>query len=361
MFLRLKNIFTIDRRILSFSDSRRIAVVIAFLAVVFLLVVRFILYETISLPWFKLLGMATALWVFLFLGAYYLIERFIYDRIRVIYKSIHRLKVDKNIQPRHVIKATSIADVQREVEEWSTEYNAELDQLRNLENYRREYIGNISHELKTPIFNIQGYISTLLDGGLEDKGINRSYLVKADKSISRMIAIIDDLETISQLESNQLTIKSERFDIITLAREIMESLEMKAKERNSTIYFGREYDKPIFVRADRLRISQVFSNLTENAIKYGSGKDGRVKVGFYDMDEVLLIEVTDNGPGISQHDLPRIFERFYRTDKSRSRHEGGTGLGLAIVKHIIEAHKQSVSARSTLGVGTTFSFTLKKA
>lgn len=358
---KIKDVFNLDKRLLTFSDSRRIAFYITTLVSLFVLISMAFSGFFPNLSWFQWLGILCSLWLFGFVISYYLIERFIYDRIRVIYKSIQRLKVDKNMSPRQHIRATSIDDVRKEAEQWSEKYGDEIIKLHELEKYRREYIGNISHELKTPIFNIQGYITTLLDGGIDDNTINRSYLSKAEKSINRMIAIIEDLETIAQLESNQLSIKATRFDIILLAREVMESLEIKAAERNCHVYLGRDYEKPVYVQADRMRISQVFGNLLENAIKYGAKKNGKVKIGFYDMDEVILVEVTDNGPGISQQDLPRIFERFFRTDKGRSRQEGGTGLGLAIVKHIIEAHQQSVSARSSIGIGTTFSFTLKKA
>ena len=218
--------------------------------------------------------------------------------------------------------------------------------------------GNISHELKTPIFNIQGYVLTLLDGGLEDPSINRDYLIKAEKSINRMIAIIDDLETISMLESNQLQLNKSRFDILSLLREAMEAVEIKARKKDCSIFLSQIYDRPIYVIADRQRILQVLINLLDNAVKYGRKKEGKVKIGFFDMDEHILIEISDNGPGIAQQDLPRIFERFYRTDKGRAREQGGTGLGLAIVKHILEAHNQSVTVRSTLEVGTTFGFTL---
>ncbi|NMD16940.1 MAG: sensor histidine kinase [Bacteroidales bacterium] len=288
-------------------------------------------------------------------------DKFIFSKIRVIYKTIHSQKVPKGIDPRQTIEAHSVEDVQREVTEWSDERREEIETLKELEKYRREYIGNISHELKTPIFNIQGYILTLLDGGLEDPNVNRNYLLKAEKSVNRMIAIIEDLEMINLLEANELKLNIIRFNLVDLAREAVESLEMKTKKRECEVFINHNIDRPIYVLADRQRILQVFTNLIDNAIKYGKKSGGRIKISFFDMDENILAEITDDGPGISQNDLTHIFERFYRLDRGRSREMGGTGLGLAIVKHIIEAHHQTVNVRSSIGVGTTFGFTLKKA
>lgn len=290
----------------------------------------------------------------------FLINKFIYQKIRVIYKTIHQQKVAKTVN-RQVLSPDSIEKANQDVLEWSRDRKEEIDRLHELENYRREYIGNISHELKTPIFNIQGYVLTLLDGGLEDQSINRDYLLRTEKSINRMIAIVEDLETITQLESNELKLQITRFDVYLLAREVVDSLELKAAKRGIQLFFTQNYERPLFVTADRDRIAQVFTNLIDNAIKYSKKGEGRIKVSFFDMDENILTEITDNGPGIAQADLTRVFERFYRTDKARNREQGGTGLGLAIVKHIVEAHQQSVNVRSTLGIGTTFGFTLKKA
>lgn len=289
------------------------------------------------------------------------IERYIYDHIKVIYKLIHDHKVksshkDKNSQ----INFGRIESVHQEVIEWSDDYEKEISQLKQLEQYRKEYIGNISHELKTPLFTILGYISTLIDGGLEDENINIKYLERSEKNINRLIGIVKELETISQLESGELKLNISKFNIIALTDELIESFEMKAEQKNIQIYYGKNYDRPIFVNADKEKVERLITNLLGNAIKYGYANTGKVKISFFDMDENLLVEITDNGPGISKEDLPRIYERFYRTDKARSRQLGGTGLGLAIVKHIVEAHKQSIYTRSTIGIGTTFGFTLEK-
>jgi two-component system phosphate regulon sensor histidine kinase PhoR len=241
---------------------------------------------------------------------------------------------------------------------WAEDRKDEIERLKKLEVYRKEFLGNVSHELKTPIFNIQGYVLTLLDGGLEDPSINRNYLERAEKSIDRMITIVDDLEAISQLETGELQIDQERFDIVALAKDVADAQEMKATARGIILTFPED-SKPIFVYGDRFRIRQVFVNLIVNSVKYGK-EYGETKIRFYDVGENIVIEIADNGIGIEKQHLARLFERFYRVDKSRSREQGGTGLGLAIVKHIIEAHGQTINVMSTEGAGTVFTFTLKK-
>lgn len=287
------------------------------------------------------------------------LEKFIYEKIRVIYKTIRNTKTVKGSeQPANHDKP--IQNVYEEVIDWGNLKSKEVEELKEMAKYRREFLGNVSHELKSPIFNIQGYVLTLLDGGLEDPSINKEYLLRTEKSINRMIAIVEDLESISQLESSELQLNLQKTDILSLAREVIDGLEIKSKKRNSTIVFGENYEKPIFVMADKERIRQVFVNLIDNSVKYGDLEKGKTVVSFFDMDDHLLVEVSDNGNGMEQQDMKRIFERFYRTDKGRSREQGGSGLGLAIVKHIIQAHEQTINVRSTPGVGTTFAFTLKK-
>ncbi|MBL7890281.1 MAG: sensor histidine kinase [Bacteroidia bacterium] len=251
-----------------------------------------------------------------------------------------------------------VTALNNEIMAWAEDRKNEIERLKKLEVYRKEFLGNVSHELKTPIFNIQGYVLTLLDGGLEDETINRDYLQRAERSIDRMITIIDDLEAISQLETGELQIEPERFDIVALAKDVVEAQELKAKSKGILLNVQND-DKSIFVYADRFRIRQVIVNLIVNSIKYGK-ENGETKIRIYDMGENVSIEVADNGLGIAAEHLPRLFERFYRVDKSRSREQGGTGLGLAIVKHIIEAHNQTINVMSTVGAGTVFSFTLKK-
>ncbi len=259
----------------------------------------------------------------------------------------------------HIYTASNIKNLDTEIRGWADDRKAEIERLQKLEVYRKEFLGNVSHELKTPIFNIQGYVLTLLDGGLEDPTINRNYLERAEKSIDRMITIVDDLEAISQLETGELQIESERFEISILAKDVVDAQEMKATAKGIILTLPEEA-KPIFVYADRFRIRQVLVNLIVNSVKYGK-EYGETKIRFYDAGDNIIVEVADNGIGIEKEHLPRLFERFYRVDKSRSREQGGTGLGLAIVKHIIEAHNQSINVMSTEGAGTVFSFTLKKA
>jgi len=289
------------------------------------------------------------------------VEKFIYQKIRVIYKTIYNLKRSKAEKlDKKDVEMTSIENVNREVMEWSEKKKLEIEELKKAEVYRREFIGNIYHELKNPIFNIQGYVLTLLDGGLEDPAINRDYLLRTEKNINRMIAIVEDLETISKLETAQVSMNMSRFDIVEITREVFDSLEMKIRKKRKDFHFSINTEKPVFVVADKKWIRQVLVNLVDNSIKYGRLKGGKTKVGFFDMDENILIEVTDNGSGIDEEDVPRIFERFFRTNSGRGRDKTGTGLGLAIVKHIIEAHDQTVNVRSRPDVGTTFAFTLKK-
>lgn len=294
---------------------------------------------------------------FLFL---YAIEVFIYRKIKLVYKNIHSLKVRK-LDPKisDINMLDPINEMEREVRDWAADKTSEIEQLRTMERYRKEFLGNVSHELKTPIFNIQGYVNTLIDGAWEDPEVLIHFLKKAAKSTDRIASLVDDLEAISQLESGFLTMELEVFNINDLIHDIFDSLDFRAKEKNIKLSIKDGCDVPFIVEADKDRIRQVIINLIVNSIKYGK-VDGHTFVGLYDMDENILIEITDDGIGIDEEHLPRLFERFYRVDKSRSRDGGGTGLGLSIVKHIIEAHDQTINVRSTKEVGTTFAFTLKK-
>lgn len=289
-----------------------------------------------------------------------ILDRFIYERIRVIYKSISSTKRGaQNKFPIHNSKDI-IGAVNKDVEEWAAARNSEIENLKKMEAYRREFLGNVSHELKTPITTIQGYVLTLLDGGLKDEKINKKYLKRTAKNINRLIAIINDLEEISRIETGMLEMNTINMNFSALVKDVFDFMEIKAMKHKIEMVYEPGFDKAIRVFADQGKIRQVMINLIDNSLKYGK-KEGQTTVSVFDMDENVLIEITDNGVGIDQKDLPRIFERFYRTDKSRSREMGGTGLGLAIVKHTIEAHNQSINVRSNTDVGTTFAFTLKKA
>ena len=291
----------------------------------------------------------------------YLVGDFIYKKIKIIYQSIlSEERFRKGASERIDMGQDVIGEVNREVNDWKRNRSEEMEEMRQTETFRKEFLGNVSHELKTPIFNIQGYIHTLLDGGVEDKEINIQYLQRAARSVDRLCLIVDDLESISKFESGELILEQRTFDIADLVRDVIDSVELQARERNITLALKEDSHPECFVFADKERIRQVLVNLLVNSIKYGKA-GGKTQVGIYDLDDNILVEVTDNGIGIEPQHIPRLFERFYRVDKSRSREQGGTGLGLSIVKHILEAHNQTISVRSSYGVGTTFSFALKKA
>lgn len=338
-------------------STKRIASYIAFAtALIFLVAILFSLI--ISSGHFLLIaGIMLLLFAVVYFISYNFITTFIFEKIKPIYKSINN---NSKAKENPLKKNDIIFQVRNEVGDWAKDRTEEIDQLRQLEKYRREFLGNVSHELKTPIFNIQGYILTLLDGGLDDPAINRLYLERAEKSINRMINIVEDLESISRLESGELKLQLEDFNIVSLVYDVFELQEMLAEKQGIKLFFGGVYDKPIRVNADKKRIIEVLNNLIVNSIKYNK-KGGYTKVSFMDIADQIMIEITDTGMGIAEKDLHRIFERFYRADKSRSRDQGGTGLGLSIVKHIIEAHDQTISVRSKVGEGSTFIFTLNKA
>lgn len=293
---------------------------------------------------------------------YYLIEKYIYSKIKLIYKLIHNLKLGRDLRDalgEHV-SADPISDVELEVKEWARLKKIEVDDLKKQEKFRRDFLSNISHEFKTPLFAIQGYIEALQDDDLEDKDLAKQFLDKASKNVDRLSYLIKDLDEISKLESGEIPINYSKFKINDLVREVFESLELKAAQHKITQVFKQKYDEGLFVNADREKIRQVLVNLIDNSFKYGK-EGGTTAVSIFTLHEQVLVEVTDDGAGIEEKNLPRLFERFYRTDTSRSRQIGGSGLGLAIVKHIIEAHQQTINVRSTEGLGSTFGFTLQKA
>jgi two-component system phosphate regulon sensor histidine kinase PhoR len=290
-----------------------------------------------------------------------MLNSFIFEKINPIYKTIHNKNIPEKELRRNLEEKDKdiVKDVNDEVIDWARNKTKEIAQLKQMAKYRKEYVGNVSHELKTPIFNIQGYVLTLLDGAIDDPNINKKYLKKTEKSINRMITIVEDLEAISKLESGELQLNYENFNLVDLFKDVFETQELKAKERHIKLQFDAKYDKPVKVYADKDRIFQLATNLIVNSLNYGR-EGGKTTVSFMDMGDNILVEINDDGLGISEKDIPRIFERFYRVDKSRSRAQGGTGLGLAIVKHIIEAHNQTINVRSTPGKGTSFAFTLSK-
>ena len=296
----------------------------------------------------------------IFVVALFLIRKYVAYKLKPIYSIV----LSRNVSTREILEELQDKRVEHlgdELTAWADTNDREITRLKEAETFRKQYLGNVAHELKTPIFNIQGYISTLLDGGLEDELINRTYLERADKSILRLINIVSDLDTINKLESNMNSLARDTFDVVALAREIAEQAEIEADRRQIKISVkgAENLPSPFWVQADKHYVGQVLVNLIINSIRYGK-EGGQTRVKFRDMLDKILIEVEDNGQGIAKEDQPRIFERFYRADKGRSREQGGTGLGLAIVKHIVEAHGERITVRSEQGKGSTFAFTLKK-
>ncbi len=314
-----------------------------------------------GIVWWMVVAVTIVVFVAMALFSLYMMKAYVAYKLKPIYsmvlsRQVHTAEIVEEMQDKHV------ENISEELTAWADDNNKEISRLKQSEAFRKQYLGNVAHELKTPIFNIQGYISTLLDGGLEDELINRKYLERAEKSIDRLINIVNDLDTINKLENDMNRLKMEDFDIVALTKEIAEQLEMEAAKRNIKVVVKGADSLPSSFRvyADQHFTGQVLVNLIINSIKYGK-EGGQTRVRFRDMMDKILIEVEDTGVGIAKEDLPRIFERFYRVDKGRSREQGGTGLGLAIVKHIVEAHGERITVRSEIGTGTTFAFPLKKA
>lgn len=345
------------------ATPQRLALILAVIlsAIVIVIFLAIEVFESLHMYWFIPIVIFIALSVLFYYIIRYALEKFIYNRIKLIYKTIHRQKLLKEEKKDQMLSLHDdiIGSVDREVSQWAINRKEEIEELMKMELYRREFLGNVSHELKTPLFNIQGFLLTLLDGGINDPEINYSYLEKSSKNIDRMITIIEELEMISRLETGEATPIFTQFSVVSLIKEVFELLEPIAQQSGIKLMLATDYSENLIVSADKEKIRQVFINLIENSLKYGK-PGGRTKISIYDMDENYLIEVSDNGVGIQEQHIPRLFERFYRIDKHRSRSQGGSGLGLAIVKHIVEAHNQTVNVRSAHGVGSTFSFTLKR-
>lgn len=298
----------------------------------------------------------------------YLLERFIYRKIKLIYKNIHDLKLgrlDLGAEGKLDLSANIINEVNDEVQRWAIKKNREIARLKELENFRKDFLGNVFHEIKTPVFSLQGYLHTLKDGAMYDEEVRERYIEKAVRNIDRLEQIIQDLELITLKENNKLQLEQSDFDVTSLVKDVFDALELQADYKDIEFGIKQSCDRPFKVHADRDKIRQVLVNLVNNGIKYGK-EGGLIIVGLYDMGENILLEITDNGIGIEQSKLNRLFERFYRVDESRHRGVqepigGSSGLGLSIVKHIVEAHNQTISVRSTVDVGSTFGFTIQKA
>lgn len=338
----------------SYRFALRSSGIISFCVLCMLLLLHYL-----DLNWFWLIFTIVAcLFILSFIILQYRVERFIYRGVKKIYDDVSLLE-STSFQDQPV--TTNMQTLTQEIEKFAKNKKVEIETLKIREGYRKEFLGNISHELKTPLFTVQGYILTLLDGAMEDKHIRKKYLIRASKGVERLIYIVKDLDMITRLEAGDLHLELENFDIIELIQGVFDMMEMKAHKKDITLTFDTVYKTPIMVYADRERIQQVVSNLVVNAIKY-SKPSSTTEISIEDLvKNKVIVRVTDNGEGIESQYITRLFERFYRVDKSGNRKEGGSGLGLAIVKHIIEAHKEKIYVESVYGVGSEFSFTLEKS
>ena len=300
---------------------------------------------------------AVSIATFSFFVIQYRVERFIYRRVKKIYDDVSLLE---STSFRSQPITTDMETLTKQVKKFATDKKLEIETLKVREEYRREFLGNISHELKTPLFTVQGYLSTLLDGAMDDKKIRKKYLERAEKGVERLVYIVEDLDMISKLEMGDVNLELSKFNIVDLVQSVFDLLEMVADKKNIILMFDRKYNKAINVFADQEKIQQVLSNLIVNSIKYGK-ENGTTEVTIEDLvDDKIIVRIRDNGEGIEKQNIPRLFERFFRVDKSGARSEGGSGLGLSIVKHIIEAHGEKIYVESEFGIGSEFSFTLEK-
>lgn len=343
----------------NFKKTYRFAVKSAFYITLFsTAVVALLSYIFLQISISLLIYFAISVAAFSFFVLQYRVERFIYRRVKKIYDDVSLLE---STSFRNQPITTDMATLTREVKKFATDKKLEIEMLKVREEYRREFLGNVSHELKTPLFTVQGYLSTLLGGAMKDKSVRKKYLQRAEKGVERLIYIVQDLDMITKLEIGDLNIDKTPFDIIPLIQNVFDLLEMEASKKDILLMFDVKYNKPIMVLGDREKIEQVIINLVVNSIKYGKTQ-GSTEVSVEDLtDDKVIVRITDNGIGIRKENVSRLFERFYRVEQSGSRDHGGSGLGLAIVKHIIEAHDERVYVKSDFGIGSEFSFTIEKA
>jgi len=312
-------------------------------------------FHEFSLPIVSVFTFSIA--IFSFFVIQYRVERFIYRRVKKIYDDVSLLE---STSFRSQPITTDMETLTKQVKKFATDKKLEIETLKVREEYRREFLGNVSHELKTPLFTVQGYLSTLLDGAMNDKSVRKKYLERAEKGVERLIYIVEDLDMITKLEVGDVNLEITKFNTVELVQSVFDLLEMKADKKNIILMFDQKYSKPINVFADQDKIQQVLTNLIMNSIKYGK-ENGTTEVTIEDLvDDKIIVRVRDNGEGIEKHYIPRLFERFFRVDKSGARSEGGSGLGLSIVKHIIEAHGEKIYVESEFNKGSEFSFTLEK-
>jgi len=320
-------------------------------------ILAILLYLFLEISWNLLAAFAVITAFFSFLLIQYRVEHFIYRGVKKIYDDVSLLE---STTFRSQPITTDMATLTKQVKQFATDKKLEIESLKVREEYRREFLGNVSHELKTPLFTVQGYLSTLIDGAMDDKKIRKKYLERAEKGVERLIYIVEDLDMIAKLEMGDLNLDFTNFDIVELIQSVFDLLEMNADKKNIILMFDRKHNKPINVFADKEKIQQLLTNLIVNSIKYGK-ENGTTEVSIEDLvDNKIIVRITDNGEGIEKQNIPRLFERFFRVDKSGARSEGGSGLGLSIVKHIVEAHQEKIYIESEFGKGSEFSFTLEK-
>ena len=328
-----------------------------FITIILALVISFFLYAFYTINILHVLLFSFVCYGIAFSVIQYRVQHFIYKRINKIYDD---LKLLESTSYRKKRITTDMATLTEEIDKFARDKKIEIETLKVREEYRKEFLGNVSHELKTPLFTVQGYLETLIDGAANNEKLREKYLDRANKGVERLIYIVKDLDMITKLEVGDVSIETQTFNIIELIKSVFDLLEMKASKKRITLTFDRQYTKPILVNADQEKIQQVLTNLVVNSIKYGKEK-GTTEISVENLiKNKVIIRVTDNGEGIEKENIPRLFERFFRVDKSGSRKEGGSGLGLAIVKHIIEAHDENIYIESQFGIGSEFSFTLEK-
>jgi two-component system phosphate regulon sensor histidine kinase PhoR len=342
----------------NFKKSYKFAIISAIYISLFLFFFLLLLkFASIEVTYFQVIIVVIPLFIFSFFVLQYRVEKFIYKRVKKIYDDVALLETSTFInQPI----TTDMATLTKEVEKFAKDRKLEIETLKVREEYRREFLGNVSHELKTPLFTVQGYLLTLLDGAMEDKNIREKYLKRAEKGVERLIYIVKDLDMITKLETGDINLELSNFNIVDVVQNVFDLLEMRASKKNITLTFDTQYKTKVMVFADQEKIQQVVTNLVMNSIKYGK-ENGTTEVSIEDLiKNKVIVRITDNGEGIEKKHISRLFERFYRVDRSGARSEGGSGLGLAIVKHIVEGHNEKIYIESEFGVGSEFSFTLEK-
>ena len=328
-----------------------------FITLVLTLAMSVFLYTYYALRGLHVLFFVIVCYLISFSVIQYRVQNFIYKRVKQIYND---LKLLESTSYRKKRITTDMETLKQEIDRFARDKKMEIETLKVREEYRKEFLGNVSHELKTPLFTVQGYLETLIDGAANNEKLREKYLDRANKGVERLIYIVKDLDMITKLEVGDVSIETQTFNIIELIKSVFDLLEMKASKKRITLTFDRQYTKPILVNADQEKIQQVLTNLVVNSIKYGKEK-GTTEISVENLiKNKVIIRVTDNGEGIEKENIPRLFERFFRVDKSGSRKEGGSGLGLAIVKHIIEAHDENIYIESQFAIGSEFSFTLEK-